>query len=188
MLHSQDNLHSGPLSPVSLSASDITTLLPCDEDDFAQARQPASRAALDGTQPARENPALVSDKNRSLFASLMQIHHLWGIVGRHAVTFSRSPNPWDCNSQFSKMVTKLSEWEASLPAKHLYSDELLRSYKADGEDLVSLTTADLRRAETNTIQGLLVCNHDDKTMQHCPPTAISSRVSLQLPCPSTYSD
>ena len=35
MLHSQDNLHSGPVSPVALSAFDITTLLPCDEDDFA---------------------------------------------------------------------------------------------------------------------------------------------------------
>ncbi|TQV92119.1 chitinase 1 precursor [Cordyceps javanica] len=145
MLHSQDNLHSGPVSPVALSASDITTLLPCDEDDFANGVLPGSRAALAGTQPANDNPALITDKNRSLFATLMQIHNLWGTVGRRAVYDIRSSNPWDSNSEFSKMAKTLSDWEASLPPSHLFSHELLRRYKNVGEDLAYLCVTMMTR-------------------------------------------
>ncbi|OAA77629.1 chitinase 1 precursor [Akanthomyces lecanii RCEF 1005] len=145
MLHSQDNLHSGPVSPVALSAFDITTLLPCDEDDFANGVLPASRAALAGTQPAKDNPALISDRNRSLFATLMQIHNLWGTVGRRAVYDSRSLKPWDSDSQFSKMATTLREWERSLPPSHLFSHELLRRYKSVGEDLAYLCVTMMTR-------------------------------------------
>lgn len=136
MLHSQDSLHSGPLSPVSLGASDITALLPCDEEDFAHGREPKSRAALEGTQPAVDNPELINDPNRSLFASLMQVHHLWGIVGRRAVTYGRSPRPWEPTSQFSQMVKRLRDWENSLPHEHMFSLFLLKGYKAEGQDLV----------------------------------------------------
>lgn len=136
MLHSQDSLHSGPLSPVSLAAADITALLPCNEEDFAHGREPRSRAALEGTQPAIDNPALISDPNRSLFATLMQIHNLWGIVGRRAVSYGRSPCPWDPTSEFSKMVTRLRDWEQGLPHEHIWSTFLLKGYKAEGQDLV----------------------------------------------------
>lgn len=145
MLHSQDNLHSGPNSTVSLFASDITTLLPCDEEDFAHGIEPASRAALDGTQPAKDNPTLISDKNRSLFATLMQIHNLWGTVGRRVVKCSRSLKPWEANSQFSRMLTSLNEWEAALPARHLFSTDLLRRYKDAGEDLAYLCVTMMTR-------------------------------------------
>jgi hypothetical protein len=138
MLHSQDSLHSGPLSPVSLGASDITALLPCDEEDFAAGREPKSRAALEGTQPAVDNPELVTDRNRSLFASLMQIHHLWGIVGRRAVSYGRTPRPWEPTSQFSQMVRRLRDFENSLPSDHMFSAYLLKSYKSKGQDLVYL--------------------------------------------------
>ncbi|KYK57950.1 hypothetical protein DCS_04963 [Drechmeria coniospora] len=136
MLHSQDSLHSGPLSPVSLAAADLTTLLPCNEDDFAHGREPRSRAALDGTPPAVDNPSLMRDPNRSLFATLMQIHHFWGIVGRRAVSYSRSARPWEPTSEFSKMAASLEDWERHLPHEHLWSHFLLKRYKADGQDLV----------------------------------------------------
>ncbi|KAM0665900.1 hypothetical protein ACQRIT_007114 [Beauveria bassiana] len=145
MLHSQDNLHSGPVSPVALSAADITTLLPCDEDDFANGVQPASRAALAGTQPAKENPALISDRNRSLFATLMQIHNLWRTVGRSTVHETRSSTPWDPKSEFAKMATTLKDWEESLPPNHLFSHELLRQYKTVGEDLAYLCVTMMTR-------------------------------------------
>ncbi|KAJ3475708.1 hypothetical protein NLG97_g9366 [Lecanicillium saksenae] len=145
MLHSQDNLHSGPLSPVSLSAADITTLLPCDEDDFANGVEPESRAALEGTLPARDNPALISDKNRSLFATLMQVHHLWGTVGRRSVYYSRISNPYDPNGHFQRVARHLSEWEAALPPSHRFSNELLRRYKAAGEDLAYLCVTMMTR-------------------------------------------
>lgn len=42
MLHSQDSLHSGPMSPVSLAAADITALLPCNEQGLCS----GARAAI----------------------------------------------------------------------------------------------------------------------------------------------
>ncbi|ODA83206.2 hypothetical protein RJ55_01717 [Drechmeria coniospora] len=145
MLHSQDSLHSGPLSPVSLAAADLTTLLPCNEDDFAHGREPRSRAALDGTPPAVDNPSLMRDPNRSLFATLMQIHHFWGIVGRRAVSYSRSARPWEPTSEFSKMAASLEDWERHLPHEHLWSHFLLKRYKADGQDLAYLCVTMMTR-------------------------------------------
>lgn len=145
MLYSQDNLHSGPLSPVSLSASDISTLLPCDEEDFGRGIEPTSRAALDGTPSAREHPHLISDKNRSLFATLMQVHHFWGFVGRRAVYHSHKDFPWQPESEYQGMATHLAQWEGGLPPSHLYSAELLRRYKGVGEDLAYLCVTMMTR-------------------------------------------
>ncbi|KAF4509886.1 hypothetical protein G6O67_001823 [Ophiocordyceps sinensis] len=145
MLHSQDSLHSGPMSPVSLAAADITALLPCNEEDFAHGREPRSRAALEGTPPAVDDPSLVRDPNRSLFATLMQIHNFWGIVGRRAVSYSRSSRPWDPTSEFSQMATRLGEWEQGLPHEHMWSNFLLKGYKAEGQDLAYLCVTMMTR-------------------------------------------
>lgn len=136
MLHSQDSLHSGPQSPVTLGAPDITTLLPCCEEDFVAGRQPRSRAALPDSPPAIEKPHLVRDPGRSLFASLMQIHHYWGIVSRRAASFAREPSPWDSQSEFINMKTKLDDWEDGLASEHRWSVSQLHYYKKQGLDLV----------------------------------------------------
>lgn len=136
MLHSQDNLHSGPRSPVLLAASDITALLPSNEKDFAEARQPKSRAALEDTPPALENPALVSDERRSLFAVLIQSHYYWGAISRRAISNDKSLHPWEPASEFAVMERRLAEWEASLPNDCRWSNVLLKGYKQEGEDLV----------------------------------------------------
>jgi hypothetical protein len=137
MLHSQDNLHSGPRTPVSLTAGDITTLLPGNETDFAAAREPKSRAALEDTPPAIENPALVSDPGRSLFATLVQTHHFWGAISRRALSYDKSVRPWEPESEFAKMSTRLREWESKLPHDHQWSPYLLKGYKQERQDLVS---------------------------------------------------
>lgn len=136
MLHSQDNLHSGPHSPVSLSPSDITTLLPCNEDDFANAREPKSRAALEDTPPALKSPYLVADAGRSLFATLIQAHHYWGAISRRAIKYDRSERPWEETSEFSKMSRRLASWEGGLENDHRWSVFLLKGYKQEGQDLV----------------------------------------------------
>lgn len=145
MLHSQDNLHCGPLSPVSLAASDITTLLPCNEEDFAHGREPRSRAALDGTPPAIDDPKLIRDPGRSLFATLMQVHDWFGYVGRRAVRYSKSPRPWDPASEFSQTARKLREWEQDLPHEHVWSTFLLKGYKAEGQELAYLCVTMMTR-------------------------------------------
>ncbi|KAL2136412.1 hypothetical protein VTI74DRAFT_3846 [Chaetomium olivicolor] len=135
MLHSQDNLHSGPRSPVLLSASDITALLPSHESDFANAREPESRAALEDTPPALANPALVADGGRSLFAALIQAHHYWGAIFRRAVNNNKSPRPWEANSEYAQMERRLREWEEGLPHEYRWSSALLKNYKQEGLDL-----------------------------------------------------
>lgn len=72
MLNSQDDLHSGNLTPASFVLADVTALLPSDEIDFAFGREPTSRAALAGTRAALTNPLLATLPDRSLFATLVQ--------------------------------------------------------------------------------------------------------------------
>ena len=151
MLHSQDNLHSGPRSPVLLSASDITTLLPSNEEDFANAREPKSRAALENTPPALANPALVADEGRSLFAVLIQAHHYWGAIYRRALGNNKSPRPWEPDGEYAQTERQLAEWEGGLPNDYRWSPHLLKRYKQEGLDLVSRAPPRHSR----------VCNHRD---------------------------
>lgn len=137
MLHSQDNLHSGVKSPISLSASDITLKLPCNEQDFANAVIPKSRAALEDTPPAIENPQLVSLKDKSLFATLIQAHYYWGAISRRAIAQDKSPRPWEPQSEYAKMARRLADWERNLPGDHRWSNVLLKGHKQEGQDLVS---------------------------------------------------
>ncbi len=132
----QDNLHSGPSAPVSLAESDITVLLPSDERDFEAGREPQSRAALEGTIPAIDRPELTRNPSRSLFATLIQAHHLWGKIARQAVSQDKSQHPWQNDSSFAKMEKKLREWEAGLPRDHRWSSVLLAGYKQSNQDLV----------------------------------------------------
>lgn len=132
----QDNLHCGALSPVSLAANDITALLPSNEDDFANGREPHPRAALEDTPPARENPSLIHQPSRSLFASLIQSHYYWGKVARRAMATMKSTNPWDPASQYAIMSKQLLHWEQQLPPDHRWSLVLLKGHKTVGEDLV----------------------------------------------------
>lgn len=145
MLHSQDNLHSGPESPISLAAGDITALLPCSEDDFAKGQEPPSRAALEDTPPAIANPALISDPRRSLFATLVQTHYFWGRVSRRAVKYDRSSRPWEDTSEYHELVQKLHDWECSLPHEHMWSPVLLKGYKAGSQDLAYLSITNSTR-------------------------------------------
>ncbi|KAF3797033.1 hypothetical protein GCG54_00008999 [Colletotrichum gloeosporioides] len=134
----QDNLHCGALSPVSLAANDITALLPSNEDDFANGREPYSRAALEDTPPARDNPSLIHQPSRSLFASLIQAHYYWGKVARRAMATMKSANPWDPTSEYAIMAKQLMNWEHQLPADHRWSMVLLKGHKTVGEDLAYL--------------------------------------------------
>lgn len=140
MLHSQDNLHSGPRSPISLSASDITTLLPCSEQEFQNAIAPRVRAALEDTPPAIQDPHLVGYKDKSLFATLIQAHYYWGAISRRAITQDKSPRPWEPTSEYAKMERRLAKWEHDLPRDHRWSNVLLKGHKQEGQDLVCLPT------------------------------------------------
>ncbi|KAI0400408.1 hypothetical protein F4802DRAFT_485094 [Xylaria palmicola] len=139
MLHSQDNLHSGPYKPVSLAPSDITALLPCDEADFEAGRIPEKRAALEGTPPAIADPSLCSLRPRPLLASLMQVHNFWGIIARRILHNEKDWRPQDEDSEFAKLNRRLREWERDLPPEHAFGRILLGGYRHYEEDLAYLS-------------------------------------------------
>lgn len=124
------------MSPISLAASDITCLLPSDEEDFANGRIPEARAALEDTPPARDNPLLIHQASRSLFASLIQAHYYWGRVARRAIVSDKSSKPWESSGFYAEMADKLANWEMQLPQDHRWSMVLLKGHKSVGEDLV----------------------------------------------------
>ncbi len=158
MIHSQENLHSGTTSPAPVPLEDITALLPCNETDFAFGDLPATRAALAGTQAARDHPELVFLPSRCLFATLIQAHSLWGHVARHATPAGSSAGgssvgsmpldglgadgstcPWDEDSMFAQITTSLRVWEAELPVRHRWSLWNLRGWRAEGLHLAYLS-------------------------------------------------
>ncbi|KAI0162190.1 hypothetical protein GGR57DRAFT_314241 [Xylariaceae sp. FL1272] len=139
MLHSQDNLHSGPYKPVSLAPSDITALLPCDEADFEVGRIPDKRAALEGTPPAIADPSLVFLRPRSLLASLMQVHSFWGEIARRVLCNAKDWRPYDEDSGFSILQRRLVEWERNLPSEHAFGRILLGGYRHYEEDSAYLS-------------------------------------------------
>ena len=142
MIQSQENLHSGYNTPAPFPMEDITTLLPCDETDFAFGVIPNERAAVPGTPPAIANPQLVYSPTRCLFATLIQAHELWGQVARKArrtdYVVNKAP-PWDSKSDFQKTLADLRYWEEMLPPKHQFSTWNLRGWKAEALDLAFLS-------------------------------------------------
>lgn len=136
MLYCQGNLHASPHTPVSLAVADMSVLLPCDEDDFTSGCQPESRAALEDTAPALGNPELTTGPTRSLFVTILQVNHLWGIIGRNTTLFAESSRPWVPQSEFSSMVIRLSSWERGLLPKHTWHSNFFKRYKSQGQELV----------------------------------------------------
>ncbi|KAI0113845.1 hypothetical protein F4776DRAFT_333241 [Hypoxylon sp. NC0597] len=138
MLHSQDNLHSGPYKPLSLAHGDITALLPSDEADFEAGKIPERRAALDGTPPALQEPGLTILRPRSLFASLMQAHNLWGIIARRLLFNKKCGRPNDAHSEYAKLNRRLLDFEENLPNEHTFEKIRLAGYRLYGTDLAYL--------------------------------------------------
>ncbi|KAI1137451.1 hypothetical protein F5Y05DRAFT_404657 [Hypoxylon sp. FL0543] len=131
----QDNLHSGPYKPLSLAPGDITALLPSEETEFELGEIPERRAALDGTPPALQEPGLTILRPRSLFASLMQAHNLWGIIARRLLFNKKCGRPNDAHSEYAKLNRRLLDFEENLPHEHTFEKILLAAYRHYATDL-----------------------------------------------------
>lgn len=130
-LTGHDNLYTGHQAPVSFSLGDISALLPCEESDFAFGRVPHERAALRGTEAAEKKPELTSMPSRSIFATLIQVHDMWGQVARRASHTEREQEPWLENSEYARLTSTVSEWEDNMPDRHRWSLWNFRGYKSD---------------------------------------------------------
>jgi hypothetical protein len=135
-------LFSGEKSPVPFALNDITALL-VKKRSLRLASFPSARAALPGSLAEIENPELVNCLSRSLFATLIQAHNLWGRVARRACLDEQNRkhsavNLWEGTSEYSQLSTALNQWEADLSRGHRWSDWYLRVYKTENLDLVCL--------------------------------------------------
>lgn len=137
MIQSQENLHSGYSTLAPFPLEDITAYLPCNEADFDYGIQPLERAALAGTVPGSANIALTTSPNRSLFATLVQAHTLWGRVARRACKPEQSSSsfqaipPWEPESEYRVMTKSLQDWEDQMPYRHRWSIWNLQAWRAE---------------------------------------------------------
>ncbi|OIW32648.1 hypothetical protein CONLIGDRAFT_630305 [Coniochaeta ligniaria NRRL 30616] len=150
MLETFENLHSGSDSPISFSYSDITVLLPSDERDFTFGIRSTHRAALMGTPPATANPALTRLPSRSLFATLLQTHSLWGRVARLVSADAMQLGVGGAESRievsdYGRLSQVLSDFERHLPQHHAWSVWNLRAFKIEGLDLAFLSAVMILR-------------------------------------------
>ncbi|KAH8890559.1 hypothetical protein GQ53DRAFT_590443, partial [Thozetella sp. PMI_491] len=150
-IKNHDNLYTQNHLPVSFAKSDITTLLPAEEADFAFGRSPPVRAALAGTAPALQDPSLTSLTTRSLFATLIQTHDFWGMIARDVYSDEQQSAsattlpPWEPDSRFARVSEALREWEMNIPPQHRWSKWNLRGYKAEHVDLAYLSIVTITR-------------------------------------------
>jgi hypothetical protein len=149
MLETFENLHSDSDSPVAFSYSDITVLLPSDEREFTFGIRPAHRAALMGTPPAIADPASTRLPTRSLFATLLQTHNLWGQVARLVSADAmqlglKAESRIDVND-YGRLSQVLLDFERDLPQQHSWSVWNLRAFKVEGLDLSFLSAVMILR-------------------------------------------
>ncbi|KAH8653222.1 hypothetical protein BGZ60DRAFT_460984 [Tricladium varicosporioides] len=140
-----DNLYTGHNAPISFNRSDISTLLPCEENEFKFGHIISPRAALAETQAAESDPSLESLPSRSIFATLIQVHNLWGQVARQACHVDREKEPWRIDSGYRKMAARLTSFEENMPNRHRWSLWNFRGYKADSVDLAYLSIVKITR-------------------------------------------
>ena len=162
-IKSHDNLYTQQHLPTSFVNSDITTLLPCSEKEFAFGRIPSQRAALAGTIPALKEPHLATLPTRSMFASLIQIHDLWGMIARTAcrdeLLNDRSESrPWEDSCRYKSIAKLLSEWEANLPQEHRWSSWNLRGFQAEHVDLAYLSIITITRVNNIVLRRTYLAN------------------------------
>lgn len=153
MLENHDNLHSGYNSPVPFSLSDITTLLPCEEQEFAFGIAPRERAALIGTASALDDERLTKSPSRSLFATLIQCHNIWGQIARRVARNEinqQNPKSLVANAAVSRsehlrLMELLRDFEDNLPVRHRWSVWNLRGFRAEKLDLAYLSVVTMIR-------------------------------------------
>lgn len=188
MIQSQENLHSGHNTPTPFAPDEITAYLPCSESDFAFGVVPVQRAALPGTPPALADPGLVFSPGRSLFATLVQAHNLWGHIARRACRPEQEPPgcsgagggagvtpppppPWDEDSELSTLTRTLRQWEDSMPARHKWSAWNLRGWKAESLHLAYLSVVMVLRLSNIVVRRIYL---EDLLLSVSPSSSTTS--------------
>jgi hypothetical protein len=135
----QEHLYIEYNGAVQFPLSGISALLPSSEEEYAFGKIPEIRSALAGTEAATRHPDLTSLTSRTIFATVVQAHNLWGQVARRAGRAAPSERekageavnkPWESQSDYFQLTQTLKEWEKNVPVLHHWSVGNFRGYKA----------------------------------------------------------
>jgi hypothetical protein len=102
-----------------------------------------------GTPPAIADPASTRLPTRSLFATLLQTHNLWGQVARLVSADAmqlglKAESRIDVND-YGRLSQVLLDFERDLPQQHSWSVWNLRAFKVEGLDLSFLSAVMILR-------------------------------------------
>ncbi|KAK7397537.1 hypothetical protein QQX98_013093 [Neonectria punicea] len=114
-----------------LSAEKMHIQLPCDSESFTFG-EPVSCEWLDGSKP--DTSRLASPGNLGIVAYSMRVADVWGAVAKWACT-SHDTNepPWQPQSEFQYLLSRLDLWKESLPKRLQYDLFLLRAHSVSNQ-------------------------------------------------------
>ncbi|KOS19519.1 putative transcriptional regulatory protein [Escovopsis weberi] len=114
----------------SLSAENMHIQLPCDSSCFVYG-EPIICPRIDGSLhpmgTAQEGPM-------GMVGYSMVVADIWGNIAKWAcLSHSNDAPPWSPDSDFHTLLTRLDNWQASLPPRFKYSLPLLHAHAAANE-------------------------------------------------------
>ncbi|KAJ4005002.1 hypothetical protein NW752_011515 [Fusarium irregulare] len=118
-----------------LAASNMRIQLPCDSESF-NFGQVVVCERLDGSVPDEAGTAMGIHVKGSLgiVAYSMRVADVWGAVAKWACTrHDNNVPPWQPQSEFQILLTRLEVWKSSLPKRLNYELFLLRAHSVSNQ-------------------------------------------------------
>ncbi|KAL2687870.1 hypothetical protein Neosp_005439 [[Neocosmospora] mangrovei] len=114
-----------------LSADKMRIQLPCESDSFNFGELVICEK-LDGSLP--EGPRLGEQGNLGIVAYSMRAADIWGAVAKWACTpHDNNQPPWQPQSDFQYLLSRLNVWKDSLPKRLQYELFLLRAHSVSNQ-------------------------------------------------------
>ncbi|KAJ4214024.1 hypothetical protein NW759_010550 [Fusarium solani] len=114
-----------------LSADKMRIQLPCDSDSFNFGELVICER-LDGSLP--EGPRLGEQGSLGIVAYSMRVADIWGAVAKWACTpHDNNQPPWQPQSDFQYLLSRLNVWKDSLPKRLQYELFLLRAHSVSNQ-------------------------------------------------------
>ncbi|KAI8673289.1 Zn(2)-C6 fungal-type domain-containing protein [Fusarium keratoplasticum] len=114
-----------------LSADKMRIQLPCESDSFNFGELVICER-LDGSLP--EGPRLGEQGNLGIVAYSMRVADIWGAVAKWACTpHDNNQPPWQPQSDFQYLLSRLNVWKDSLPKRLQYELFLLRAHSVSNQ-------------------------------------------------------
>ncbi|KAF5665291.1 general repressor of transcription [Fusarium heterosporum] len=116
-----------------LSADNMRIQLPCESDCFSFG-QVVVCERLDGSLPDTSAMGICVQGSLGIVANSMRAADIWGAVAKWACTrHDSSVPPWQAQSEFQMLLSRLEVWKNSLPERLRYELFLLRAHSVSNQ-------------------------------------------------------